>query len=439
MNNVAISETLEKRGSTEWFVQERFGMFIHWGLYAMPARHEWVKKRELIPEDKYNIYFKHFDPDMFDPQQWAKIAAEAGMKYVVITTKHHEGFCLWDSQLTDYKATNTPAGKDLLREIIDAFRLEGIRIGLYHSLIDWNHPDFRIDDLHPLKGLQSNDRRVQEKYTDYLHGQVRELLTMYGKIDILWFDYSYPAGRRYFDDDYDGKGKNDWRSEALLELVRELAPEIILNDRLDLDGGWDVKTPEQITPENGVIIDGKPVVWEACQTLSGSWGYHRDESSWRDADDLLRSLITCVSGDGNLLLNVGPTSRGYIDERAIDRLKGMSKWMKYHERSIRGCTRAPDNFIPPKHCAYTWNPANKRLYLHIFAWPHGKLFLNGLEERFEYAQFLYDGSEVINVKLQPKVKDYLEKQSFYPKNALCLALPLSRPPVIIPVIEIFLK
>ena len=178
-----------------WFIHDRFGLFIHWGIYALPARHEWVKNYERITDEDYQRYFDHFDPDLFDPKAWASAAKRAGMRYAVITTKHHDGFCLWDSQLTDYKAPNTPAGRDLVREWVDAFRAEGLKIGFYHSLIDWHHPEFPLDGLHPqrddLEFLERAKNRDIRKYAEYLHGQVRELLTNYGTIDIMWFDFSY--------------------------------------------------------------------------------------------------------------------------------------------------------------------------------------------------------------------------------------------------------
>src|SRR2546421_5293059 len=182
-------------GKTDWFVHDRFGLFIHWGIYALPARHEWVKHRERITDAAYQRYFDHFDPDLYDPRAWARAAKDAGMKYFVVTTKHHDGFCLWDSALTDYKATNTPAGRDLIAPMVEAFREEGLKVGFYHSLIDWHHPEFPIDGLHP----QRDDLAIRErekgrdvaKYREYLHGQTRELLTRYGKIDIIWFDFSY--------------------------------------------------------------------------------------------------------------------------------------------------------------------------------------------------------------------------------------------------------
>src|SRR5947209_8215789 len=295
------------RGETGWFVQDRFGMFIHWGLYAAAARHEWVQNREEIDEAAYRKYFEHFDPDLYDPKAWARAAREAGMKYFVVTTKHHEGFCLWDSKHTDWKAPNTPCGKDLLRPLVEAFRAEGLKVGFYYSLIDWHHPEFPIDVFHPLRNrpdaAELNKSRDVRKYAAYMRDQVRELLTDFGRIDILWFDFSYPTSEYK---GLPGKGHADWESEKLLALVRELQPHVIVDNRLDLPAeNADIHTPEQFQPREWVQVDGKPVVWEACQTFSGSWGYHRDEASWKSPEQLVRMLINTVATGGNLLMNVG--------------------------------------------------------------------------------------------------------------------------------------
>jgi len=419
-------------GDTSWFVHDRFGMFIHWGLYSLAARHEWIKNHERIDDETYNSkYFKHFDPDLYDPGLWADAAANAGMKYFVITTKHHEGFCLWDSALTDYKATNTPYGKDLIRPMVDAFNSRGLRTGFYHSLIDWHHPDYVIDQHHPAMYPGHPDRETANKtrdirrYAEYLHGQTRELLTQFGKVDILWYDFTY-----------EGKSKDDWQSEKLVKMIRELQPHVILDDRLDLENSWDVKTPEQFQPREWVKVNGQPVVWEACQTFSGSWGYHRDEESWKSVDMLVQMLIDTVSKGGNLLLNVGPTGRGEIDERALDRLKGMGEWMQRHSRSIYGCTQAPDDFKTPRDCRLTYNPSTNRLYVHVFAWPFVELHLDGFGDRIAYAQLLNDASEI-------KVEGRPEWQAHHvgddSAGVATLRLPVKKPNVTVPVIELFLK
>ncbi len=202
-----------EKGDTSWFTSDRFGLFIHWGTYSLAARHEWVRQRERIRDEEYDKYFQHFNPDLYDPNVWAREAKNAGMKYFVITTKHHEGFCLWDSDFTDYKATNTPYGRDVLTPMVEAFRGQGLKVGFYHSLIDWHHPEFPVDGLHSQRDdeefIAANQNRDMAKYREYLHGQTRELLTRFGKVDIMWFDFSYP-GRVW-----GGKGRDEWGSEHL--------------------------------------------------------------------------------------------------------------------------------------------------------------------------------------------------------------------------------
>ncbi|MEM7031723.1 MAG: alpha-L-fucosidase [Chloroflexota bacterium] len=415
-------------GNTDWFTQDRFGLFIHWGLYALPARHEWIKNREEISDEDYQKYFDYFNPDLYDPTEWARAASAAGMKYMVITTKHHEGFCLWDSALTDYKATNTPYGKDLLGPMVEAFRGEGIRIGFYHSIIDWHHPKFPIDGIHSMRNhpdaLEINKSRDVSKYAEYLHGQTRELLTQFGDIDIMWFDFSYP-GRDYRG--MPGKGRDDWQSEKLMNMVRELQPEIMVNNRLDLPANvTDVHTPEQYQPREWVHIDGKPVVWETCQTFSGSWGYHRDETSWKSPEQLIKMLVNTVSTGGNLLMNVGPTARGTWDQRALDALDVYAQWMKLHSRAIYDCTQS--EFTAPSGCRFTQN--GNRLYLHVFDWPFKHIYLDGLKDRVKYAQLLNDASEILFS--QPRLAMSEEQE------ALVIELPVRKPDVVVPVIELFL-
>jgi len=434
-----MTPTRKTDGDTSWFVHDRFGLFIHWGLYSMGARHEWLKHAEKIPNEVYDErYFKRFDPDLYDPEAWAEACAGAGMKYFVITTKHHEGFCLWDSKHTEYKATRTPAQRDLLRPMVEAFRKRGIKIGLYHSIIDWHHPDYVLDNKngpyreHPDREAM-NRGRDQAKYAAYLHAQVKELLTDFGKIDIMWFDFSFPD-KDAPDDFTRGKGHKAWKSPELLKMIRSLQPDIILDDRLDWPEGWDIKTPEQVQPREWVKVDGQPVVWEACQTFSGSWGYHRDEQTWRSLENLVHTLIDCVSKGGNLLLNVGPTARGEFDSRALDRLKGFGEWMRRHGRSIYGCTQAPAEFKTPQDCRLTYAPEKKRLYVHCLAWPYKAIHLDGFSGKVEYAQFLYDGSEIAM-----KMDDWHARQLGLAADTLTLNLPQVRPDVTVPVIELFLK
>ncbi|MFV0505743.1 MAG: alpha-L-fucosidase [Bacteroidales bacterium] len=426
----------QKTERLSWWTDARFGMFIHWGLYALPARHEWVQTYEGTSTEDYQAkYFDIFNPDLYNPKEWARKAKAAGMKYAVITTKHHEGFCMFDSKYTDYKVTNTPYGKDIIKEWVDAFRAEGLGIGFYYSLIDWHHPDYTVDRIHPLKAKTKeeydklNKDRNMDKYREYLKNQVSEILTKYGKVDILWLDYSFPGEF--------GKGRNEWGSEELMKMVRRLQPGIIVNDRADLkeyNGGWDFTTPEQFKVDKWPEKDGVKIPWETCQTFSGSWGYYRDEYTWKDNKQLLVLLIESVSKGGNLLLNVGPTARGMFDSRADVALAKMGEWMKYNSRSIYECTQAPDDFIVPDNCLLTYNAKTKRLYIHLLDYPLTNFLLPGLANKIKYAQFLHDASEI---KIGKPYGHHVDR--VLGEKDVNLLLPITKPGVEIPVIEVFLK
>ena len=421
-------------GDTKWFVNDRFGLFIHWGTYSLAARHEWVKSKEMIDTNTYMKYFDHFDPDLYDPKAWAKAAVDAGIKYFVITAKHHEGFCLWDTDYTDYKATKTPYGKDLLAPMVEAFREAGLKIGFYYSLLDWYHPDYTTDQCHPMRKdpefIKGDKDRDLTKYRDYLFAQTKELLTRFGKIDILWYDFSVADSA-----EFKGKGKDVWDSQNLIKMIRELQPDIILDDRLQID--QDIKTPEQYQPREWVKVDGQKVVWEACQTFSGSWGYYRDEYTWKSTEMLIKMLVDSVSKGGNLLLNVGPTGRGEFDDRALIRLKEIGAWMKYNSKSIYGCTQAADEFTTPEDCRLTYDPVKNRLYLHVFNWPFKNIHFDGLAGKIEYAQFLHDASEISYVE---SIDQTVGINTTMPKKAgtVTFTVPIEKPNIV-PVIEIYLK
>jgi alpha-L-fucosidase len=419
----------QKAERMKWWTDARFGMFIHWGLYALPARHEWVKNVERLTNEQYQKYFENFNPDMYDPHEWARMARAAGMKYVVLTAKHHEGFCLFDSKYTDYKSTNTPFGKDIIKEYVEAFRAEGLKVGFYYSLIDWHHPDYFVDSNHPQRQnsdsayARLNKGRDMNKYREYIKNQVTELLTNYGEISVIWFDFSFPGKN--------GKGHADWDSENLLKLARRLQPGIIVDDRLDLsdvEGGWDFISPEQYKVDKWPEINGKKVPWETCQTFSGSWGYYRDENTWKSPAQLIELLVESVSKGGNLLLNVGPTARGVFDLRAQDRLSAMGKWMKFNSRSVYGCTEAPAGFTAPANTLLTYNPVTKRLYVHLLSYPMGSVTLKNMADKVKYIQFLHDASEIKFSRVNNETK-----------NDLTLSLPVLKPDVEIPVLEVYLK
>ncbi|PSL37516.1 alpha-L-fucosidase [Labedella gwakjiensis] len=420
-----------------WFTHDRFGMFVHWGLYALPARHEWVMNYEKMPTEEYEKYARYFEPDLYDPRAWARAAREAGMTYVVLTTKHHDGFCLWDSALTDYKATNTPAARDLVREFVDAVRAEGLHVGFYHSLLDWHHPDFTIDGRHPRRDdteeeiAALNEGRDMARYREYLHGQVRELLTGYGRIDYLFYDFSYANDHHH--PVWGGKGAEDWGSEELMALTRELQPDIVVNDRLEIPG--DIVTPEQYQPDRPMEVDGEPVAWEACQTINGSWGYFRDNHQHKDPELMIRMLIDGVSKNGNMLLNVGPTARGELDPVATRTLSEFARWMHHHERSIRGA--GASEFQAPSDARYTQR--GDRLYLHLFAWPFEHVHLAGLGGKVAYAQLLNDASEIPFREISPDVKPLTTGIGGQAPGTLTLTLPVVRPDVAVPVVELFLR
>ena len=411
---------------TAWFSEARFGLFVHWGLYSLAARHEWVKQREKLTDADYQRYFDHFRADRFDARQWARDAKAAGMRYAVLTTKHHDGFCLWDSALTDYKSTRTPFGRDVVAEFVSAFRAEGLRIGFYHSLLDWHHPDFTIDGWHPQWEQRDtlNAGRDMDRYVEYLHGQVRELVTAH-QPDLLWFDFTY-------DDDHRvevGKGAEDWRAAELVELVRSLSPHTLLNDRLGLPGSEDFATAEEASPDGG---PGVP--WEACRTLNGSWGYAPGFQQWLDAGQVVRILVDAVSKGGNLLLNVGPDGRGAFEPRARDLLAEVGAWTALHSDAIHGAGPAT-GITPPRDTRLT--RSGNRLFVHVFGWQSGVLVLPGLGGRVRFASFLHDGAEVASSVVDdeghlPHLRDA------GPPGSLVLHLPTGRPDVLVPVIELFL-
>ena len=401
--------TKKTDGDTLWFEKDRFGMFIHFGLYSVAARHEWIKTKETISDENYDRYFRHFDPDLFDAKEWAKKAKAAGMKYAVLTTKHHEGFCLFDSQYTDYKSTNTPAKKDFVREFVDAFREEGLKVGFYYSLIDWHHPDYPIDIFHSRRedpdGEDQNKTRDMARYREYLHNQVRELMTNYGKIDILWFDFTYPSmdsirneynqfAIKTYKEWMPWTTAESWDAENLIKMIRSYQPGIIINNRAGI--AQDITTPEQTLTQKWPTYPGTDELytWESCQTFSGSWGYYRDEMSWKTPEMLIRVLLQCVCNGGNLIMNVGPTGRGCFDHRADAALDVYTKWMRYNSRSIYGCTKAEPEFVAPVGTVLTQSEDGSRLYIHLIDYPYSELKMGNMAGKIDYAQFLHDASEI---------------------------------------------
>lgn len=416
--------------NSEWFDHDRFGMFIHFGLYAMAARHEWVMSIEERDAADYERYAQYFDPDLFDAAAFARLAKDAGMTYVVLTTKHHEGFCLWDTALSDYSAPHS-CGRDLVREFVDAVRAEGLKVGFYHSLLDWHHPDYTVDERHPLRNhpdLGGVDRdKDMARYRDYLHRQVRELLSNYGQIDYLFYDFTFPG-------DF-GKGPEDWKAEELLAMTRELQPGIIVNDRLGIPG--DLVTPEQYQPDSPMTDDdGNPVRWEACQTLNGSWGYDRDNLDFKSTHMLLSMLVDSVAKGGNLLLNIGPNGRGAVRDEDTQRLAEIGRWMRLHKRSIHGAGPATALTAP---AGTVMTQRENRVYVHFLAWPLKHLHLRNAGGRIAYAQLLNDGSEVSFEETDPQAKAWNTNVGGLEPGTVTFTLPVRNPDPWIPVLEIFLE
>jgi len=391
---VVPEETKEQKDARmKWFREARFGMFIHWGVYSVPAGEwqdkknygEWFLEETKIPVSEYKKFAKEFNPVKFDAKEWVRIAKDAGMKYMVITSKHHDGFGMFRSELTDWCIKSTPFQRDPLKELADACKDAGITFCFYHSIMDWHHPDWgqrrAWNDLAKDKGEPDMDR-----YTNYMKGQLKELLTNYGPIGIVWFD---------------GEWEKPWTHERGIDLYnycRSLQPNTIVNNRvgkgragmsgMDKDKGvGDYGTPEQEIPPTGF---GPGVDWESCMTMNGHWGYNKNDQNWKSTENLVRNLIDCASKGGNYLLNVGPTSEGLIPAPSVERLAEMGKWVKINGESIYGTKASPFRKLAWGRC--TQVPG--KLYLHVISWPKdGKLVVPGLKNKVNNAYLLSDSSK----------------------------------------------
>ena len=383
----------------DWFRKARFGMFIHWGLYSIPGRGEWVRSDEQMPEEDYLPFFQGFTARDFNPKAWARTAKQAGMRYVVMTAKHHDGFCLFDSQHTDFKSTKTPFGRDAVREFVEAVRDEGLKVGLYFSLIDWHHPDYPHygDRYHPMRENPSygNENRVFGRYLDYLHAQVREICSNYGKLDLLWFDFGYDQMR--------GEA---WRGAELVDMVRSLQPGVLIDNRIEVSGeGFgslyqcqptpyhgDFVTPEKMIPPRGIRdVQGNPMVWEACITMNNHWGYCGEDHYFKPAPLLIKKLVECVSKGGNMILNVGPDGDGNIPTESLQILSEIGEWMAKNGESIHGC--GPLELEKPEYGRITRK--ENALYFHIFENTLGPLPLMGLrKEEIKGLKLLATGQEI---------------------------------------------
>lgn len=363
LESVAASRTERLR----WWQDARFGMFIHWGLYAQLGRHEWVMNRERIPIAEYEKLAAMWKPKKRPAREWAALAKQAGMKYMVMTTKHHEGFCLWDTAQTDYNAVKTGPGRDLVREYVEACREYDLKIGFYYSLMDWHHPD---------GALCATDEQARRRFLDFTQGCVRELMSNYGKIDILWYDVSWPL-----------PSAEAWESVTMTQMARDLQPHIIVNNRSKLDEDFG-------TPEEAVRAAESGRAWEACMTFNGSWGYMPISPDWRSAREVVNMLQTATAGQGNLLLNIGPAPDGSVPPEAVTRLTAVGHWVEENGEALYGqvdrAGRDRLEWMPTGawtlkgNCAYYW----------CSRWPGRELVIGGLRTTVKQVTFLASGQPI---------------------------------------------
>jgi len=345
-----------------WFNEARFGMFIHWGLYAVIGRHEWAMNRERIPVKEYEPLAQKFRPKPWPARTWARLARKAGMKYMVMTTKHHEGFCLFDSKLTDYCAPKQAAGRDLVAEYVAAARAEGLRVGFYYSMMDWHHPD----------GARClNNEPARRRFVDYIHGQVRELCTHYGKLDIMWYDVSWPLN------------VEGWESKKMNAMVRRLQPGIIINNRSQLDEDFS-------TPEQHVTAAEPGRAWESCMTMNDSWGFNKGDDHWKTPRDVVGLLVTAAGGGGNLLLNIGPTADGSVPEASVKVLTKVGRWMDKHGETIYDSDRAQMEFM----ATGAWTVKGNTAYYHVFNYPGTELAIGGIINKVLSARWIPSGKKI---------------------------------------------
>src|SRR5947209_4653416 len=359
----SAAQDADRARRTQWWHEARFGMFIHWGLYSVLGRHEWVMENEGIPVSEYAPLAKQFKPKPFPARDWAKLARETGMRYMVMTTKHHEGFCHFDTRTTEYCSPKQGPGHDLVREYLDAARGEGMRVGFYYSLMDWHHPD----------GARcAKDEAARKRFVEYIHTHIRELMTNYGKIDVLWYDVAWPL---------DAVG---WESERMNKMVFKLQPDIIVNNRNKLPGDFS-------TPEQRIEVAEAGRAWESCMTMNDSWGYQRADDAWKTPKQVVRNLLTCAHDGGNYLLNIGPKPDGSVPAESVAILTSVGQWMDRNGQSVY----QTDICQPRRSRNGSFTRSGNTLYLHVHFWPGGdNLAFAGLRTKVKSARLLATGQTV---------------------------------------------
>ncbi|MBC7365045.1 MAG: alpha-L-fucosidase [Candidatus Aminicenantes bacterium] len=359
----------------KWFQEARFGLFIHWGVYSQIGREEWARELLHIPWKEYQKYARSFNPVNYQPEEWVKLAKEAGVRYIVITSKHHDGFCLFDSAYTENDVMGARIKRDLLGELVQACRKENLPIGFYYSIMDWYHPDYL-----PRRSWEK-DRPAAgadfKRYVAYMKNQLRELVEKYQPV-IMWFDGEW----EHKNEDYDALG--------IGQMLRQLKPDILINDRLfnRAPGLGDFGTPENYVPATGLRNeDGSLRAWEVCMTMNfNGWGYNHYETEFRNAPQLIRQLIEIASKGGNFLLNIGPRPVGTIQPEFVERLRQIGAWLKVNGEAIYGCQ--PSIFEKLPFFGRCTTKGNK-LYIHVMGWPQDKkLLLPGLKNKVQKVYFL---------------------------------------------------
>ena len=372
-----------------WWREAKFGMFIHWGLYAIPAGvwkdrcipgiGEWIMHTARIPVKEYEQLAKRFNPVKFDAREWVGVAKEAGMRYIVITAKHHDGFCMFDTKYTDYNIVKaTPFGRDPLKELAEACREEGIRLGFYYSqTLDWHHPDGLGNDWDYSPSKQNFTRYLRE----YVKPQLRELLTNYGQVAVLWFDIGTPTPEL---------------ARELVEFVREISPDTIISGRIGGVFRWGpikglgdyIEMGDNQIPNQKLEED-----WEVPATMNDTWGYKSYDHNWKSPGRIIQTLVDIVSKGGNYLLNVGPTAEGEIPEPCVRILREVGEWLRVNGESIYGAEASPIDVAPDSIYRITTKPG--RLYIHVFGWPwYGELRVSGVKSKVKSAHLLADHSEL---------------------------------------------
>jgi alpha-L-fucosidase len=406
---------------TRWFREAKFGIFVHWGPYSVIGRHEWARHQFQIPQAQYDVFARQFNPVLFNADEWVNLFDRAGAKYLVITSKHHDGFSIYRSSVSDYDMEITPYAGDPLKDLAKATARKGMRFGFYHSIMDWHHPAYVPKRAWEVPGQKPGGNI--DKYLEFMKAQLRELLTNYGDVATIWFDGEWEHSTQ------------EMHSDEVYDYIRRLQPNTLINDRLykrEPGNRADYGTPEQFVPATGVTDpSGKPILWESCVTINtDSWGYNKYETEFKTTRDLIRMLIEVVSKGGNLLLNVGPRPDGRIQEEFQVRLLAMGEWLRVNGESIYGTTASPFARLPFFGRATV---KGNQLFLHVFQWPaDGKLRVPGLKNLVHKAALLAEPGKLVETRREGGDIVVQLPADAPDETASVVALTLDGPPAVTP-------